>query len=285
MPISPRNSREFPLSGKDFQFLSGLLKEHTGIDLSEKKIDLLYSRLVKRIRVLNLNSFRNYIEFLESPDGQNEMGHLVNALTTNLTRFLREPQHFEHMQKIALPDCLDKINNEMQNRLRIWSAGCASGEEAYSIALTLRQSLANLDNMDVRILATDLDTDVLAKAADGVYPADSVNVLPFDVRRKLAAPLGNPKSDDWRIQSEVGSLIVFKVLNLMSPWPMNGPFDIIFCRNVMIYFDRDTTNYILSRFAEIMRPGGWLYIGHSENILDLTDQFVRVSSTTYQRTG
>jgi chemotaxis protein methyltransferase CheR len=276
-------SREFPFTESDFRHLANLLKRHTGISLSDKKGDLVYARLASRIRDLGIATFRDYIKVVDGPDGEAERDHLVNALTTNLTRFFREPFHFKHFYNVAIPDCVERVRDNRKKRLRLWSAGCSSGEEAYSMAMTLRQRVANLDQMDVRILATDLDTDVLTKAARGQYPPAALENLPDELRKRFVSPLGKGDRDDWVIRKSVRSLISFKRLNLIEDWPMSGKFDVIFCRNVMIYFDSDTTHSLLTRFADILRPGGWLYIGHSENILGMTKRFERVGNTTYRK--
>jgi len=275
--------REFKFTNADFRYLADFLKENTGIALSQNKADMIYARLARRIRVLGLTSFRAYISTLEGSAGAEERGHLVNALTTNLTRFFREPHHFEHLQNQAIDETLAYIKNLDEKRVRLWSAGCASGEEAYSMAMILRSKLPDNLGVDAKILATDMDTNVLATAAEGRYPSEALEMVPPEMRSLYAKLLRREANLNWQMRNNVRSLITFKRLNLIREWPMRGPFDVIFCRNVMIYFDKVTTKAVLRRFTDILRPGGWLYIGHSENIIGMDDRLERVAGTTYRR--
>ncbi|MDP6407288.1 MAG: protein-glutamate O-methyltransferase CheR [Alphaproteobacteria bacterium] len=278
-----KRRREFRFTQRDFRYLAGLLREQTGIDLVEQKFDMVYARLVRRVRALGLASFQAYIEHLNDPAGDGELDHLVNALTTNLTRFFREGSHFKHLYNVALPDSLERLLAAEQTRLRLWSAGCASGEEAYSMAMILKHRLSDAGAVDARILASDLDTNVLRQAAEGRYPAQSLSTVPGELLDRFAQPLGNPETGEWQIDQQIRDLISFKRLNLIGDWPMQGSFDAIFCRNVMIYFDVQTTQRLLERFVDILRPGGWLYIGHSENIIGMQDRLERVGGTTYRK--
>ncbi len=261
--------------------------EHTGIALSDNKQNLVYSRLSRRLRELGLASFRDYRKYLESEHGKQEIEHFINAISTNLTKFFREAHHFEHFRAhVATP--IAKRGETSNRRIRIWSAGCSSGEEPYSIAIVLKREVPDIASHDVRILATDIDTAILDKAASGIYPASAIEDVP-SAYRKLLAPKGgrqaseNLVSDNLTISSDIRSLIVFRHLNLMDPWPFHGQFDAIFCRNVMIYFDGPTKAKLVDRFMAQLKPGGWLYIGHSESLLGSHPGLQLVGRTTYRR--
>ncbi|WP_428248495.1 CheR family methyltransferase [Ferrovibrio sp.] len=263
------DDREFTFSADDYAFLAKLLKEKTGIDLGPSKQNMVYARLAKRLRKLHIPSFRAYCDFIASPEGIDELGATLNALTTNLTKFFRENHHFEHLAGQALSEIRTRSTTQGR-RLRIWSAGCSSGEEPYSIAITLRQSMPDLAQWDAKILATDIDTEMVRRGNEGVYSTESAEGVPADIRDKCFEPHGPGKV---RVRQELRQLIAFKHLNLMSHWPMKGPFDLIFCRNVVIYFDKDTQRVLFDRYANLLVPGGFLYIGHSENLFGITERF------------
>lgn len=272
--------REFEFTDADFRCLQRLVTEHTGIVVSDAKHDMIYSRLSRRLRVLGLARFKDYCAYLRLHEAE-ELTELINAVTTNLTSFFREPHHFEHLGQVVVPWLLQR--NEASRKIRIWSAGCSTGEEPYSIAMTLEESIPPWMNWDVKILATDLDTNVLASAARGIYSLERLHGL-SEVRKKrfflrgVGRHQGHVKVDD-----ELIDMVSFKSLNLLKDWPMKGPFDVIFCRNVMIYFDRPTQQQLVERFAGILAPKGHLYIGHSETLNGLTERFEAVGKTIYQR--
>jgi chemotaxis protein methyltransferase CheR len=261
--------REFTFSTDDYAFLARLLKEKTGIDLGPSKQNMVYARLAKRLRKLRIPSFRAYCDFIAGPDGIDELGATLNALTTNLTKFFRENHHFEHLADQALTEIRARANTQGK-RLRIWSAGCSSGEEPYSIAITLRRSMPDIAQWDAKILATDIDTEMVRRGSEGIYPASSLEGMPPDIAHKYFESAGAEKV---RVVSEARNLISFKHLNLIDKWPMKGPFDLIFCRNVVIYFDKDTQRVLFDRYANLLVPGGFLYIGHSENLFGITERF------------
>lgn len=272
------SSREFAFSEQDFRFLTRLVSERTGIVLAEHKRDMVYSRLARRLRALRLGTFAQYCELLQGPGGVEEIGNFVNAITTNLTSFFREGHHFTHLRdKVLAP--LEGVAPS-QRRLRIWSAGCSSGMEPYSIAMTVRAGLPARKTWDARILATDIDTNMVATGAEGVYPVEQLQNIPpacregvemLDAKKRIAMP------------QDLKELIAFKELNLLGSWPMKGPFDAIFCRNVVIYFDKKTQQVLFDRFANMLKPEGWLYIGHSENLYTVTDRFELAGRTIYRR--
>lgn len=272
---------EFTLTDADFRKIASFVRARTGIVLSDRKRDLVYSRLVRRLRALRLDSFEAYCAHLEGPDGDGEHGSLINAITTNLTGFFREAHHFTHLADTVLKPLI-KERASGQRRLRIWSSACSTGEEPHSIAMVLRSVLPETGNWDAKILATDIDTDVVAHAKAGRYAADTVERMPEPYRSRYVGP----KSGGMvQIDQRVRNLITFKQLNLMEDWPMRGPFDVIFCRNVVIYFDKEQKCVLFDRMADLMQPNGWLYIGHSENLLGITERFQPMGRTIYRRTA
>lgn len=270
---------EFRFTDSDFTFLRELAQEHTGIMLGEHKRQMVYGRLARRIRQLGLASFSEYCTQLER-DPEAELGELVNAITTNLTSFFRENHHFEHLAEKALPEIMER--NAGQRRLRIWSAGCSTGEESYSIAMTLAES-DRLRGWDVRILATDIDTNVVGKASAGVYAEDRVKgIEPQRLRRWFQRGSG-VNSGKVRVANALQDMISFRQLNLLGDWPVRGPFDVIFCRNVVIYFDKETQRKLFSRYAKVLAPQSYLYIGHSENLFRISEDFRMLGGTVYQK--
>jgi len=270
------NNRRFNFTQPDFELLRKLVNEHTGIKLSDHKQEMLYSRLSRRLQALNLKSFFSYYKLLQADDGE-ELVHFINAVTTNLTAFFREPHHFELLEQKLLPELL--IKKQATHRLRLWSAGCASGEEAYSAAMVIKEVVPA--NWDVKILATDLDSQVLAKGERGIYKEEKISgVSPARLYRWFKKGSG-VNVGQVQVIPELQRLITFKRLNLMHKWPMHGPFDIIFCRNVVIYFDKATQKILFERFANILDNDGYLLIGHSENLFQLTTSFHLLQKTVY----
>lgn len=272
---------EFALSDREFGRVKTRVYAEAGISLSDAKRTLVVSRLAKLVRALRLPSFDAYLDFLERQGSAADAQEFINALTTNLTRFWREEHHFEHL--------VGYVRTFMQHRprdgangkpkLRIWSAGCSTGQEPYTIALNLLDALPDLKRWDFRILATDIDTNVVARAAAGIYPEAELNGLSPE-RLRLFEPAGGGQV---RIPAAARDLVAFKALNLMhKPWPMRGPFDAVFCRNVAIYFDKKTQGELFARLGALIVPEGFLYIGHSENIGSGGDNFRLVGKTIYQ---
>jgi len=270
---------EFPLSDREFSRIQGRVYKVAGISLSDAKRTLVVSRLSKVIRALNLSSFDAYVDFLErggatTTDEQN----FVNALTTNLTRFYREDHHFDHLVKQVGELIAAKKGAGGKQRLRIWSAGCSTGQEPYTIGLALMSAYPELKRWDFKILATDIDTNVLAKAATGTYPESELAGLSAE----RAEPFERPGDGRIHVPEHIRRLVFFKPLNLNEAWPMRGPFDAIFCRNVAIYFDKPTQAQLFARLGEMLAPGAFLYIGHSENIAAGSGPFTLVGKTIYQ---
>ncbi|WP_238376372.1 CheR family methyltransferase [Marinagarivorans algicola] len=268
-------SREFEMTYSSFTIMRDIAYQLTGIVLSDHKQNMIYARLSRRLRVLGVNTFDEYCRLLTV--GSTELNEFVNAITTNLTAFFREEHHFKYLKAHILPVLHKK--NKHSSRLRIWSAGCSTGEEPYSIAMVL-SSQTMFESWDAKILATDLDSSVVAKGREGVYSEERCASIPLQYTQYLQphlAPGQRSVCDDIRRK------IVFKELNLLEAWPMKGPFDIIFCRNVVIYFDKETQKKLFSRYASLLSDGGYLFIGHSENIHQVSQDFKPLGQTIYQK--
>ncbi len=270
----------FEFTDRDFDRLRELVYQHTGIRMADNRRDLIYGRLSRRLRALGLHSFGAYCRLIEDGQGD-ELEAFTNAVTTNLTAFFREAHHFDYLGKDLLPELLKK--NRESRRIRIWSAGCSTGEEAYTVAMVLLENIPDIHNWDLRILATDLDSDVLAKASAGIYEQKNIRqVLGKRLQKWFQKGVGINEGKA-RVQPQVRELVTFRKLNLMHTWPMKGPFDLIFCRNVLIYFDKPTQKKLFERFAGILVNQGHLFIGHSESPMDLTDRFSLIGQSIYRK--
>lgn len=277
-PVQP----ETVLSRDDMGFIAKLVYEHAGIVIREHKEAMTRGRLARRVKALGLASVAEYCAYLRTSGAADEIPELINAVTTNHTAFFRERHHFDHLRKEVLPRLIQERSGR-RGRIRIWSSASSSGEEPYSIAATARDAIGNRSDLDFRILATDIDTDILARAEAGVYPAEQFERLPADLRPWLKVePTGN--RGEVRISEDLRRLLAFKRLNLIDKWPMSGPFDVIFCRNVFIYFDTPTKAAILDRFVALLQPGGFLYLGHSESLPQPHPQLRLIGRTIYERT-
>lgn len=274
-------SAEFEFSDQDFQQIRRIISQVAGIALADNKRELVYSRLSRRLRVLGLRRFDEYCAFLESGDHANELGEFVNALTTNLTAFFREVHHFDFLANDLLPSLM-RTREASNRRLRIWSAGCSTGEEPYSIAIVVRETMPAV-GWDIKILATDLDSNVLATAQRGVYDLDRIKELSETRRRRWFLKGCGAQEGQVRVAPALCDLITFRRLNLMEDWPMRGFFDIVFCRNVVIYFDKPTQQKLFERFANQMIAQGHLFVGHSESLFKVTERFAPLGKTIYQR--
>ena len=266
------------LSQIDFQRLAQLVRREAGLDLPEMKEVLVYSRLVARVRELGFTDFGQYADILAKPGAERERQRLINALTTNTTQFFREKHHFTYLTDNALPALVAQARKG--GRLRLWSAGCSSGEEAYSLAFTLLAICPEAAQLDIRILATDIDADVLAQAIKGKYPATAVQKLP---QALIARRFTKIDTDCWEVNEEARALIRFRPLNLIKPLPMRGPFDIIFCRNVAIYFDAETQDLLWQQLNAVTAAGGYLFLGHSERLSSPTKEDFGLQGVTIYR--
>lgn len=266
--------REFIFTEKDFARVCRLIYEHAGISLKSSKQDMVYSRLARRLRANGIDNFRDYLVLLES-DNQVEWEAFVNSLTTNLTSFFREPHHFPVLAECAL-------KHKGHHPLALWCAAASTGEEPYSMAMTLVDTFGSFAP-PVSIIATDLDTNVLTKAEAGVYPVERVEKLAADVVKRFFLKGTGVQSGFVRVRPELRAMISFRPLNLLGDsWPIHGPLDAIFCRNVMIYFDKATQLKILQRFEPLLRPHGLLFAGHSENFHNAAHLFKLRGKTIYE---
>ena len=276
--------REFKLTDQEFKKLTGLVRGLTGIVLGDHKKDMVYGRLARRLRELGMQSFSQYCDLLDSKKAEDEMGFLVNAITTNLTKFFRESHHFdnlsEHLTKIAM----DRHRRTADPNVLIWSAGCSSGEEPYSIVSTIRSNVASLKGWNVKVLATDLDTNMLNTGRNGIYKDEALKGLPDQYLPVLKEAC---KQKDGRLymKDSYKEMIHFKQLNLLHDWPMKRKYDVIFCRNVLIYFDNETKDNLVKRYTQMLRPGGMLFLGHSETLLNKPADIDLIGRTSYVKKG
>jgi chemotaxis protein methyltransferase CheR len=268
------------LGDAEFEFIRHVVGENAGIVLGPTKRQLVQGRLARRLRDLGLRSYQDYCEHLRR-SGPEELVGLINALTTNVTSFFRENHHFDALADFMLPEAMQR--NAGSRRIRIWSAGCSTGEEPYSAAMVAADVLPT--GWDLKILATDIDSDVVAAATSGIYPVDRMSsVTPERLKRFFQK--GSGEREGCAVaRHDIKSMITFRTLNLLHAWPMKGPFDVIFCRNVMIYFDQPTREKLVNRFSEMLVPGGYLCIGHSESIHAGSAPFKLVGKTIYRRNG
>ena len=267
------NTRIFEFTPRDFARVRALIYKQAGISLGESKQEMVYSRLARRLRARDMNAFEEYLDGLESGRDSGEWVAFTNALTTNLTSFFREAHHF--------PILAEHIRNR-KAPLSIWCSASSTGEEPYSIAMTACEAFGS-PAPPVSIIATDIDTNVLETAANGVYPAERIDKMAQDRVKRFFQRGKGERSGLVRVRPELRQLITFKPLNLLAgSWPVSGPFDVVFCRNVMIYFDKPTQSQILARFVPLLKPDGLLFAGHSENFMYASDAFKLRGKTVYE---
>lgn len=269
-------AREFHLSDRNFDCIADFIRNYAGIEMSKAKRDLVYSRLARRLRQLGLGDFDEYCKLLQT--SQEEMERCANALATNLTAFFREPHHFRFLEQTLVPEL---VAAKRDRRITAWSAGCSTGEEPYSIAMTLADALP--PGWDYRILATDLDSSVIERAAAATYSADRIAGLDDEVRKRWFRHGRGPNAGLVRVKERLRQHITFRQLNLLERWPMRRPVDFIFCRNTIIYFSKETQRKLFERFHDMMRPSGYVFIGHSESLYKVTEQFDLLGQTIYRR--
>lgn len=266
------SAKEFEFTTHDFERVRAMIYKRAGIALAESKQEMVYSRLARRLRANGIATFAKYLDDLESGRANEEWEAFTNALTTNLTSFFREAHHF--------PILLEHVKNRRD--VTVWCSASSTGEEPYSIAITLCEAFGSL-NPPAQIIATDIDTNVLATASNGVYPIERIEKMAPERARKFFLRGKGEQSGLVRVRNELRNLIEFKQLNLLADnWPISGQFDVIFCRNVMIYFDKPTQAKILSRFVPLMKPDGLLFAGHSENFLYVSDALKLRGKTVYE---
>ncbi len=276
-PEPAAHASGFAIRDHEFREIRQFLYDETGISLGDSKQDMVCSRLAKRLRHHGLRSFDEYLRLVREGDAA-ERQEFINCLTTNKTDFFRESHHFDFLRDTVIPYARGK-----GKRLRIWSAGCSTGEEPYTLAMTLREHCPASDGWDVRILASDIDTAVLAATERGVYAADRVADVPVALLHKYFRRGAGANTGKVAAKPELRELITVRQVNLMEdPWPFRTRFDVIFCRNVVIYFDRETQRRLLTRFAAHLDPRGYLVLGHSENMHWMADTFAPLGGTVYR---
>lgn len=271
--------RSVELAEAQLDEIISMVKSLSGIHLHDGKKELIKARLGKRLRSLNISSFDDYINFVRDDSSGGELTLMLDAISTNLTNFFRESDHFDFLTSHIFP----KIAQSGSHRLRVWSAGCSTGEEPYSIAIMMEEHLPNIKSWDARILATDLSTKVLKIASKGEYLPKRLETMPPDWRKKY---FDLDKSSDKEIyiaKKFLRKRVAFGHLNLMGKWPMKGPLDVIFCRNVMIYFDKATRAKLIRRYWDLLGHGGFLFIGHSESLTGIQHKFRYLQPTVYTK--
>lgn len=272
------------MSDKDFRRLSNFITEHAGIKLPDVKKVMLQSRLQKRLRELNMDNYKDYVDFVFSEEGlQNEIIHMLDVVSTNKTDFFREPVHFEFLEKHVLPEYVRQF--PVSRQMKIWSAGCSSGEEVYTIAMSLSECKENYPGIDFRILGTDISTDILQRALNAVYKEEKVETVPVKLKKKYLLRSKDRKLKKVRVVSELRNKASFKRLNFMdTSYNIAEEFDVIFCRNVLIYFNRDTQEKVINRLCTKLRKGGYFFIGHSESIMGMDVPLKQIKPTIFVRT-
>lgn len=281
LSTAPAKTREFGFTDADFESLRALARQLAGISLGDAKRELVYGRVSRRLRELRLSSFAEYRSLLAGPQGPAEIGEFINAVTTNLTAFFREKHHFDYLRDHFLVPRAASPN--ANRRIRIWCAAASTGEEPYSIAMTVAEAMPDWQRWDIRILATDLDTNVLRHAGAGLYTEDRVRDLPRALVTKYFDRRVDGTKVRLQVKPELAQMIAFRQLNLIQALPMKGPLDAIFCRNVIIYFDKDTQRQLFARMAPLQRAGDLLFLGHSESLFKVSDAWDLVGKTVYRR--
>ena len=264
------------LTDGEFNKVTRIVRQACGINLKKGKEALVRARLMKRLYALGMKSFREYLSYLESAGGRQELGNMVDVMTTNKTGFFREQEHFTYLAERILPAL-------KRHRVRLWTAACSSGEEPYSLAIVLRERVPDIDRRDVRILATDISLQMLEKGRKALYGKESLGGIPPGLLQKYFVKERKVSGDHYRIKDEVRALVHMAWLNLIDSWPMRGLFEVIFCRNVLIYFDRATQQNLIGRFWDILEPGGHLFVGHSEGLSALSHKFSYVQPAVYRK--
>lgn len=264
-------SNSTQLNQKQFEKISHTVYDFCGIKLGKDKQELVKARLSKRLYALNLDDFDSYLQLIKNDS--REFSQMIDSLTTNKTDFFREIQHFDFLTDEILP------NLDRQSRsLRIWSAACSSGEEPYSIAMTLNEALPDIRNWDVKILATDISSQILEKAHKAEYPEENLKDVSAYLKQKYFL---KSASNKFVFKDPMRNIVKFARINLMDQWKMKGPFDVIFCRNVMIYFDKPTQAALINRFYNLIAPGGYLFVGHSESLNGIVHKYQYIKPAVY----
>jgi len=271
------------LSEREFRQISDLVYKHCGINLHIGKKELVRARLAKWLRQNNFSTFKDYINYVLEDKTGREFSTLIDSLSTNLTSFFRERQHLDFMSDKFLPFLLERKQKKHDFKIRGWSAGCSSGEEPYSIAITLLESVRGLGQWDIKMLATDISTKMLGIAKEGVYDKDRVSTVPPPQKNRYFIMTSVDGLKTYQVADSLRNIVIFKYMNLMKDWPVKGPLDFIFCRNVMIYFDKPTQQNLITRFWDMLDSKGLLFTGHSESLTGIEHKFEYVQPTIYMK--
>ncbi len=282
MPNQQQPVSEFELTQVDFEQFSRLVYEQSGISLHDGKKELIKARLSKRVRQGRFKSFRDYYRYVVEDNSGEELVFLLDSISTNLTSFFREQSHFDYLKNELLPQWT-ATRKGRDPQIRLWSAGCSSGEEVYSISITLLEGLALPEKWKIKILATDLSTKVLKKAMAGIYEQDRIRNIPSPLIKKYFLKGDQQWREYVKVKNRLRDPVEFKRFNLMEPFPFQEPFDCIFCRNVMIYFDKKTQETLVNRFYQCLGPEGVLFIGHSESLTGIPHSFKYVKPAIYKK--
>jgi chemotaxis protein methyltransferase CheR len=274
--VSAVERKTCELTPAQFVQIGRLLYQLCGITLRAGKESLVRGRLSKRLTDLGLDNFDDYLAYLETDTSERERVTMIDALTTNKTSFFRENQHFDYLRQRILP-----LLRGSQRPLRFWSAGCSSGEEPYTLAMICHEEFPDVERRDIRILATDISTRILAVARQAVYEQEALGDLPVQMLQRYFTLVRRQPTPAYQVKETVRTLVRLARLNLMAQWPMQGPFEVILCRNVMIYFDKPTQERLVQRFWELLTPGGYLFVGHSESLTVGTHTFRYVQPAVY----
>ncbi|MCQ2613445.1 MAG: protein-glutamate O-methyltransferase [Treponemataceae bacterium] len=273
------------LSQSEFRTISEYIQQNVGIQMPESKKIMVQSRLMHRLRALKLNNYSEYIDYVFNKDKSgNELTIMIDSLTTNKTEFFREADHFSFMTNSVLPEMISKGHKS----LKLWSAGCSSGEEPYTLSIVLKEYMRNHPGTlsGFSLLATDISTKVLDQAVNGIYDAEETDGMNFEMKKRYFLKSKNPEERIVRVKPEIRSCVTFRQLNFMdSSYPISDIFNIIFCRNVLIYFDKPTQENIISKFLRHLEIGGYLFLGHSETIFGMDLPLETVAPTVYKKVG
>ena len=279
---------DYMLSEAEFQLVRRVVYEHCGIALSDEKIAMVRARIAKQMRVGGFTSVKSYLDQVVKDRNGRAFAGFIDAISTNLTSFFRENQHFEYLSNTLLPALLAEKRRAGNGQLLAWSAACSSGEEPYTLAMTLLDAASRIDaglaRWDLRLLATDISTAMLTTARAGVYSASRLATVPERHRTRFFKPAGAARNEQmFEVSPELRKVVRFRHLNLMDAWPFKGPFDFVFCRNVMIYFDKGTQQELVDRMWNCLRPGGFLFTGHSESLTGIAHRFLHRQASVYEK--
>ena len=271
------------LSERDFRKISDMVYKHCGINLHDGKKELVRARLAKRLRLGKFKTFPEYMKQVFEDKTGREFSILIDSLSTNLTSFFREGQHFDFLRSSFLPTLLERKRKNHNFKIRAWSTGCSSGEEPYSMAITLLEAVRGKGRWDIKVLATDISTSMLEIAQKGIYDKERIEPVPSLQKQKYLVPHRINGQKVFEISKSLRDVVIFRYLNLMENWPIKGPLDFIFCRNVMIYFDKSTQQNLITRFWDMLDSGGALFTGHSESLTGINHKFNYIQPTIYMK--